>query len=69
MMRTPAHRVCVLWMRQTNSHKLQKSCAEKGMVATICVRKGPDPCLDRLLFLFWVHYIEAGPHLLCIGLL
>ena len=27
----------------------------------------PHPCLDRLLLLFWVHYIEDGPHLLCTG--
>ena len=27
----------------------------------------PDPCLDRLLLLFWVHYIEDDPHLLCTG--
>ena len=26
-----------------------------------------DPCLDRLLLLFWAHYIEDGPHLLCPG--
>ena len=24
----------------------------------------PNPCLDRLLLLFWAHYIEDGPHLL-----
>ena len=42
---------------------------EKGRkrdgTATLCVREGPDLCLDRLLLLFWVHYIEDGPHLLC----
>ena len=27
----------------------------------------PDPCLDRLLLLFWPHYIKDGPHLLCTG--
>ena len=27
----------------------------------------PDPCLDRLLLLFWAHYIEDGPHLLSTG--
>ena len=26
-----------------------------------------DPCLDRLLLLFWAHYIEDSPHLLCTG--
>ena len=25
-------------------------------------REGPNPCLDRLLLLFWVHDIEDGPH-------
>ena len=30
-------------------------------------REGPDPCLDRLLLLFWVHYSEDDPHLLCTG--
>ena len=24
-----------------------------------------DPCLDRLLLLFWAHYSEDDPHLLC----
>ena len=38
-------------------------------MATLWVREGPDPCLDRLLLPFWAHYIEDGPHLLCIGLL
>ena len=32
-------------------------------------REGPKPCLDRLLLLFWIHYIEDDPHLLCTGLL
>ena len=27
----------------------------------------PYACLDRLLLLFWAHYIEDGPHLLCTG--
>ena len=26
-----------------------------------------DPCLDRLLLLFWAYDIEDGPHLLCTG--
>ena len=30
-------------------------------------RKTADPHLDRLLLLFWAHYIEDGPHLLCTG--
>ena len=31
-------------------------------------RDGRDPCLDRLLLLFWAHYFEDGPHLIiCTG--
>ena len=30
-------------------------------------RDGRDPCLDRLLLLFWAHYLEDGPYLLCTG--
>ena len=26
-----------------------------SMVALLSEREGPDPCLDRLLWLFWVH--------------
>ena len=32
-------------------------------------RAGPVSCLNGLLLLFWAHYIEDGPHLLCTGLL
>ena len=42
---------------ETNSHGLPSPVEEKG--------EHPDPCLDRLLLLFWAHYIEDGPHLLC----
>ena len=35
--------------------------------ATLSRGERPDPCLDRLLLLFWAHYIEDGPHLLCTG--
>ena len=27
-------------------------------------REGRNPCLDRLLLLFWAHYIKDGPHLI-----
>ena len=30
-------------------------------------RETTPPCLDRLLLLFWAHYVEDGPHLLCTG--
>ena len=36
-------------------------------MATLSREERPDPCLDRLLLLFWAHYIEDGPHLLCTG--
>ena len=46
-------------------------------MATLSVREGErarespreraDPHLDRLLLLFWAHYMEDGPHLLCTG--
>ena len=35
--------------------------------ATLSRGERPHPCLDRLLFLFWAHYIEDGLHLLCRG--
>ena len=36
-------------------------------MATLSRGEHGDPCLDRLLLLFWAHYIEDGPHLLCTG--
>ena len=35
--------------------------------ATLSRGEHPDPCLDRLFFLFWADYIEDGLHLLCTG--
>ena len=35
--------------------------------ATLSSGECPFPCLDRLLLLFWAHYIEDGPCLLCTG--
>ena len=69
VMRTPAGRVCVLCLQWTNSHGLQKSYGEKGWHSrSRSEREGPtNPCLDRLLLLLWVHYIEDGSHLLCTG--
>ena len=32
-------------------------------------QRGPNLCLDRLLLLFWAHYMDDGPHLLCTDLL
>ena len=36
-------------------------------MATLSRGEPPNPCLDRLLLLFWAHYTERGPHLLCTG--
>ena len=33
--------------------------------ATLSREERLNPCLDRLLLLFWAHYIENDPHLLC----
>ena len=38
---------------------------KKDGSATLSRGEHPNPCLDRLLLLFWAHYIEDGPHLLC----
>ena len=35
--------------------------------ATLSRRECLAFCLDRLLLLFWAHYIEDDPHLLCTG--
>ena len=40
---------------------------KKGGVAILSRGEHPDPCLDRLLLLFWAHYIEDDLHLLCTG--
>ena len=52
---------------------------KRDSMATLSVREGTreperaperaNPCLDSLLLLFWAHYMEDGPHLLCTGLL
>ena len=36
-------------------------------MSTLSREELPDLCLDRLLMLFWAHYIEDDPHLLCTG--
>ena len=40
---------------------------KKDCMATLSRGEYVDPRLDRLLLLFWAHYIEDGPHLLCTG--
>ena len=49
-------------------HSLKKK-APLSTSATLSKGEHPDPCLDRLLLLFWAHYIEDDPLLLCTGLL
>ena len=72
-MRIPARGICVLWLQWTNSHDYRNPVEEKGWHGhSLSEREGQrakelDPCLDRLLLLFWAHYIEDGPHLLCTG--
>ena len=56
----------VLWLRQDKFTQTTESCGGKGMAGPLSQEeRGPDPCLDRLLLLFWAYYIEDGPHLLC----
>ena len=63
----PGPQDLVLWLQYTNTHGLQKSCGGQGTAATLSRGERPDPCLDRHSLLFWAHYIEDGPHLLCPG--
>ena len=35
--------------------------------ATLSRGERLDPCLDRHSLLFWAHYVEDDPHLLCTG--
>ena len=66
----PAPSVCgtVTEMRQIHAD-YQVLWRKRDSTATLSRGECPDPCLDRLLLLFWAHYIEDGPHLLCTGLL
>ena len=40
---------------------------KRNGTATLSRGEHQDPCLDRLLLLFWAHYMEDDPHLLCTG--
>ena len=35
----------------------------RSALDTLSKGERPDPCLDKLLLLFWAHYIEDSPHL------
>ena len=60
-------RIRVLWRQWTNSHRLRSPVEESEGLATLLRGEHLYPCLARLLVLFWAHYIEDGPHLLCTG--
>ena len=68
-MQIPASGIRVLWPQWTNSHGLPSPVEKRDGTATLSRGECLDPCLDRLLLLFWAHYIEDGAHLLCTGLL
>ena len=48
-----------------HSHSLSEREGERARESP----RVPDPCLDSLLLLFWAHYMEDAPHLLCTVLL
>ena len=54
----------ILWRTRDGMATLQ---VREGERARESPRERADPCLDRLLLLFWAHYIEDGPHLLRMG--
>ena len=49
-----------------HGHSLKRR-APLSTSATLSRGEHLDPCLDRLLLLFWAHYIEDSPYLLCTG--
>ena len=72
-MRTRALSVCsgVAEMRQIHTDYRvlwrKRDSTEMDSMATLSRGERPNPCLDRLLLLFWAHYTEDGPHSLCKG--
>ena len=65
---TPAHSVCGIVAEKRQIHRdYQVLWRKRDLTATLSRGEHTDPCLDRLLLLFWAHYIEDGPHLLCTG--
>ena len=53
-----------LWRKKDGMATLQVRESERARESP---RERADPCLDRLLLLFWAPYIEDGPHLLRTG--
>ena len=68
LMRTPAFSVrgVVAETRQIHMYYRVLWRKRNGM-ATLSRGEHADPCLNRLLLLFWARYIEDDPHLLCTG--
>ena len=54
----------ILWRKRDSMVTLDVRESERARESP---RETADPHLDRLLLLFWAHYIEDGPHLLCTG--
>ena len=66
--RAPACSVCGIVAEMRKVHMDYRVLwRERDSMATLSREECPDPCLNRLLLLFWAHYIEDGPHLLCTG--
>ena len=68
VMQTPAFRVRGFMDERRQIHTdYQVLWRKRDSMATLSKGKCTDPCLDRLLLLFWAPDIEDGPHLLCTG--
>ena len=68
MIQIPACRIpCVVAETRQIHIDYQVLWRKRDGMATLSRGECPDTCLDRLLLLFWAHYIEDGPHLLCTG--
>ena len=67
MMWILASRICVVAAIDKYTQTTE-SCGGKGRVQPLSQEESTlTPALDRLLLLFWAHYIEDDPHLLCTG--
>ena len=53
----------ILWRKRDGMATLLSERGREGYIEP----ERADPCLDRLLLLFWAHYIKDDPHLLCTG--
>ena len=59
----PGQQDPVLWQQYINTHGLPGPVGEVGGLTTL----SRGECPNRLLLLFWAHYIDNDPHLLCTG--